>query len=243
MSFGADFVMPPQPLSRVRRNAITMATPDALKLRPSLTPLIAEVIARWGYVEANIGSILAYLLRAEAATTVAMLHAIKSSSAQMEMILAAGWAKLFDPELEMFEAVIRNAQAVAKKRNAVAHHVWAYAAELPDALLLIEPEVYTDLFVQINQQPHAQVDESRILMKKTMVYREGDFIEIINELNTTSRCTTFLINYLQPNNRSRDRMYSLLCSEPSIDAALQLLKKNRQPRLTPPPPTPQTESE
>ncbi len=43
----------------------------------------------------------------EAAPISAMLHAVISASAQMDMIVAAGREKLFDPELEMFEAVIK----------------------------------------------------------------------------------------------------------------------------------------
>jgi hypothetical protein len=124
MSFGADLAMAPQPLSRVRPNALVNASPEAIALRPKLAPLIAEIIARWADIEVNIGTILSYVLRTEAGPIAAMLHAIVSASAQMDMIHAAGSAKLFDPELEVFEAVIKIARAAAKKRNAVAHHIW-----------------------------------------------------------------------------------------------------------------------
>jgi hypothetical protein len=239
MSLEADFVMPPQPLSRVRPNAIVMASPDAIVLRPKLAPLIAEIIARWADIEANIGSILSYILRAEAAPTAAMLYAIRSSSAQIEMVLAAGSVKLFDPELEIFEAVIQTAKTVAKKRNHIAHHVWAYTTELPEALLLIEPEAYSDMFVELQEAfklPSAGWTFLHPDRERTWVYRENDFLQIITDLKTVARCTTFLINYLQPKHIARDRMYSTLCSEPSIDAALLSIRKNRPPRPAPPQP-------
>ncbi len=78
MSFGAVFVMPPQPLSRVRPQAVVMASPEAIILRPKLAPLIAEIIARWADIEANVGTILSFILRAEAAPTAAMLYAVRT---------------------------------------------------------------------------------------------------------------------------------------------------------------------
>jgi hypothetical protein len=222
-------------------------SPDAIALRPKLAPLLAEIIARWADIEANTGTILSYILRAEAAPSAAMLYAVRSSSAQMDMILAAGWAKLFDPELEIFEAVIQIARAAARKRNAIAHHVWGYTPRLPEALLLLEPGAYSDMFVELQRafapaptdDPiSAQPDKDR-----TFVYREHDFYEIIAELKAVARCTTFLITYLEPGHVARDRMYSTLCSEPLIDAALSSIRKSRRPRPRPQPTTPQTEND
>ena len=151
----------------------------------------------------------------------------------MDMIEAAGKIKLMDPELEMFEAVVRLARSAARKRNNVAHHIWAYCDEMPDALLLIEPVAYLDIFVAVSEanrnpkfetlnQSRFEPDNSRIL-----VYRESDFIEIIEELKSIARCTTFLINYLHLENPGRDRMYSLLWNEPLIPSAVKAIRKNR----------------
>jgi hypothetical protein len=216
--------------------AVIMASPEAIALRPKLAPLIAQIIARWADIEANIGTILSFVLRAEAAPVAAMLYAVRSSSAQMDMILAAGWAKLFDPELEIFEAVIQTARAAAKKRNAIAHHIWGYTAELPEALLLMEPGAYSDMFVEIQdifKSPSAGWTPLEADRERTWVYRENDFQEIIAELKTVARCTTFLINYLEPKHAARDQMYSMLCSEQPIDAALKSIRKSRQPRPRP----------
>ncbi len=242
MSFGTDFDMAPQPLSRVRPRAAVMPSPDAIALRPKLAPLIAEIIARWADIEANIGTVLSYVLRTEAGPIAAMLHAIISASAQMDMIHAAGSAKLFDPELETFEAVIKIARAAAKKRNAIAHHIWGYTTELPDALLLIEPEAYSDMFVELQRAFEAQPTPGWVMVQadtdRTLVYRENDFHEIITELKVVARCTTFLINYLEPRHAARAQMYQKLCSEPLMDAALKSIRNSRQPRPAPQQPVP-----
>jgi hypothetical protein len=225
--------MPPQPLSRVRPSAKVFASPESIQRRPRLAPFIAEVIARWADIEANVGSILAFLLAAEAGPTIAMLQAVRSASAQMDMIEAAGKIKLTDPELEMFEAVVRLARSAARKRNNVAHHIWAYCNEIPEGLLLIEPAAYLDIFVAVskaNRNPEvAQLNESRVEpdSSRILVYREPDFTEIIDELKSMARCTTFLINYLHLENPSRNRMYSLLWNEPLIPSAVKAVRKNR----------------
>jgi hypothetical protein len=225
--------MTPQPLSRVRSKAKVLASPDAMILRPKLAPLVAEIIARWADIEANVASILAFVLHAEAKPTMAMLQAIRSSSAQMDMLEAAGAAKLQDPELELFEAVLKLARGAAQKRNYIAHHVWAYCAELPEALLLIEPSAYLEIFVAISQalktpplmidnDPRFEPDKTR-----TLVYRESDFLEIIAEMKVVARCTTFIINYLHEMHPARDQIYRLLFAEPLFVTALLAIRKNR----------------
>lgn len=227
--------MPPQPLLRVRPNAKVSATPDALSLRPKLAPLISEVIARWADIEANVGSILAFLLHAEAGPTISMLQAVRSASAQFDMIEAAGRAKLMDPQLEMFEAVLKIARSSASKRNHVAHHIWAYSSDLPESLLLIEPAAYLDIFVAVSESlrdfnsldadhPRFEPDKTRI-----KVYRDTDFQGIISELKIVAKCTTLLINYLHGHHPAADRIYGLLFAEPLISTAVSAIRKSRPP--------------
>jgi hypothetical protein len=235
----------PQPLSKVHPTAKSLVTPDAIASRPKLSPLLAEIIARWADIEANLRTILSYVLRAEAAPIAAMLHLINSAHTQMEMILAAGRAKLIDPELETFEAVMKIAGAALKKRNPLVHHLWAYSNELSDALLLVTPEAYSDVFVRLQKARESQPTESIALeadRDRTMVYRESDFRQFIEELKTVARCTTFLINYLEPQHVARDQMYRLLSSEPLMAAALTSIRKSRQSRPMPQQPNPQTEN-
>ena len=68
------------------------------------------------------------------------------------------------------------------------------------------------------------------------VYRQRK-IEILCANNPLD---PYLINYLEPRHAARDRMYSMLCSEPLIDAALLSIRKSRQPRPRPQQPNPQT---
>lgn len=245
-----DLDMSPQPLSRVRPSASVIVTPEAVSLRPKLSPLIAEIIARWASLEVGIGSVLSHILGTEAAPVAAMIHAVTSASAQMDMIEAAGWAKLFDPDLELFEALIKIARAAAKKRNTIAHHVWAYCPELPDALLLVEPEAQSNVSVRVQQvlhpAPHAGTQSIWLNLSPdiegVMVYRENDFRQIIEELNTVAKCASLLVLCLERVS-AHDQIRRLLSSEPLIDAALKSIRKNRPPRPRLQQPIQQTEND
>jgi hypothetical protein len=229
--------MPPQPLSNVRSKphskVVVFTSPTAINVRPNLAPFIAEIIARWSDIEANICSILAYLLKIEAGPTLAMLQAVRSSSAQFDMIEAAAASKLHDPELEMFEAVIAIARKTATKRHHIAHHVWAHCDALPNALILVDPAAYLDIFVRLQKidprtdriRPDDPVVQPNA--KQCYVYRERDFTEIIEELKIVARCTTFLINYLHPQHSARARIYTWLCNEPSIQTVLKKIRASR----------------
>jgi hypothetical protein len=166
----------------------------------------------------------------------AMLNAVTSASAQMDMIEAAGGAKLFDPDLEIFEAVIKAARGAAKKRNAIAHHIWAYSEELPDALLLIEPEGQSDLSVRVQEAMYSTAKTTRLALRPDIewisVYRENDFRQTIDELKTLAECAQLLILYLH-RTTAHDQIYRKLCREPLIDTALQSIRKNRPPRPRP----------
>ena len=231
--------MPPQPLSSVRRNAKVLASPDAITLRPNLAPLIAQIIARWADIEANVASILAFVLHAEAGPTVAMIQAVRSATAQMDMIEAAGAAKLQDPELEVFEAVLRLARRAASKRNNVAHHIWAYSPDLPEALLLIEPPAYLELFVAVSaaiRDPNVPPPDNQPDRTRTFVYREQEFLEIISEMKVVARCTTYAINYLHGQHPARHRLYAQLFAEPLFETAVLAIRKARPPIPEPEPP-------
>ena len=108
--------MPPHPLSEVRSKARVIAGPGSQTFdrRPALTPYIAKIIAEWSYNEANSCTLLTYFLSAEAGPVMTMMQALRSSSAQFDMIEAAASNKLYDPELEAFEAVMSYENCAAR---------------------------------------------------------------------------------------------------------------------------------
>jgi hypothetical protein len=231
-------LMPPQPLSSFRPDADVHPSPEAILLRPKLAPYIAEIVAGWADIEANIGAMLSFILEAEFSVTAAMLSSIRSSSGQFDAVAAAGSAKLYDPDLELLEAILLVARGAAKKRNAIAHHIYGYSEALPEALLLIEPEAYAEVFVTINKSTAGglKLPSFGPIMpdkRRTFVYREADFREIISEFKTVAKCVVLASLHLDPKVGKPDVFYTEVCAEPLIGAALTRVRNSRQPRPKP----------
>ncbi len=183
------------------------------------------VIAHWSEIEVKTASMLAFVLRAEAAPTMAMIQAIRSASAQMDVIEAAGSVKLTGQHLETFRAVIRLARKAAKKRHPIAHHVWAFSMEMVDAILLVEPSAYQEMFVKLSTSEAPIVGS--LDNKRIMVYRERDFLEIIEEMKSVARCidlATWIVNGRDP---VSPKTYEMLSAEPLFQEALLWLRNNR----------------
>jgi hypothetical protein len=218
--------MPPQPLSKVNPRARVLWDDDTLyKHRPEFAPLAIGVIAHWSIIEAKIAGILSFVLRSEARPIMAMIRAIRSASAQMDMIESAGEVKLKDQnELEIFLATIRLARNAAKHRHPIAHHIWAFCQEMPDAILLADPQAYVDIFVAVSAVDGKSSEPDKSLIK---VYRKSDFEQIIREMETTSKCVDDAMFILNGHLRVPPQIYARLLAEPLFQEAVKWLRKTR----------------
>lgn len=217
--------MPPQPLSKVHLRTVALPGPETLYThRPALAPLAMAVIAHWSEIEAKAAGMLAFVLHAEAGPVMAMLQSMRAASAQMDAITAAGSTKLAGKELETFLAVMRMVRVAAKKRNPIAHHVWAFSMDMVDAVLLVEPTAYVEMYVKLAESdaPAASIDT-----KRAMVYRARDFTEIIDEMNAIARCLDLATFFLNGKHPVSPETYARLSAEPLFQEALKWLKSSR----------------
>jgi hypothetical protein len=233
--------MPPQPLSRVRRKAPIFIGAACLFHRSALAPYVSQVIGYWAEVEGNAASLLTTILRTEGAPTAAMLACLRASSLQFDMLLAAASVKLTGLELEVVKTLVQMARTVGKKRHFIAHHIWGKCDELPDALLLVPPDLYVDFFVRLNiwtetkeisKKPSLDFDRAKIF-----VYREADFIEIIKDLESTSVClgqfSMFLSSFKKEGPlKEGDLLYMTLDNAPFFRATLLAMRKKRHTHTT-----------
>jgi hypothetical protein len=223
--------MPPQPLSRVHPKARVLGGPETLYThRPRFAPLAIAVIAHWSEIEAKTAAILAFVLHAEAAPISAMLQAINSASARIKAIECAGQIKLKGQELEVFEVVMWMAKKAAAHRHPIAHHIWAFCQELPDAVLLVEPSAYIGIFVALatTDGPGTLHEPDKRLVK---VYRERDFQDAILEMKTVANCLDKAMWILNGRHPVSPQTYAELSAEPMFREALKAIQKAR-PRST-----------
>jgi len=231
--------VPAQPLSSVRSDAqVFVGASSGGVFRPALAQLAAQVVATWADIEYQLGGMLATMLGANAAPSIAMFYALTSGAAQMAALRAAAASVLDEGsrDHELFEVIIQQAERAARPRHRFAHWVWGHCNELPDALLLIDPEalVKHDMADNRFHAPHdgrgllGPLDRSRVY-----VYREQDITEILADLEEASYCASHFRMLLIPKLRGqmRDRVddiYERLLDRPGIAAALTRHRKRQK---------------
>jgi hypothetical protein len=111
---------------------------------------------------------------------------------------------------------------------------FGYCEELDDAVILVEQKAYLDIFVKLQESTITRYIGGTSTPSgfpentNCYVYREADFVDVIEQMLSISRCTTFLISFLHREQRSRDLLYSLLCDDPAFPVALSKVRRKRQ---------------
>jgi hypothetical protein len=211
-----------QPLSRVvpesKMVGLDIWPRDAMVQRPKVAVLVAEAIAEWAQVECSVGVILAVILETEAQTALAMFSALTSSNNQMTIVEAAAKAKLTKADSDLLSALLKIARRAAKERHKLAHWCWALAYELPEALLLIDPDYLGTLIANMNgyHDALAPVDRTRIF-----VLKETDAKRIVEKISESKELANrVLIVFLAQDRQKRAELREKLCDEHPIRTAL-----------------------
>lgn len=225
--------MSPQPLSRVRPMATVLLSPKAMMERPKLGLLVAEAIATYSDIEAQIALVMTRFLSAKAAPALAMFEALTSAPAQLAAASAAAGTVLDAGDMELFEAVIWITGNVAKDRHKMAHNQWGYSEEMPDALLLTEGKVSarrdmeTVEAIRLTMRGEGGAFWSRLPPDKIMVYREPDLREIIAKMHRVRDCY-YHLSFLHPGGLEPGPIRDWLSRQPDIREVLDRRKKAGQ---------------
>jgi hypothetical protein len=183
-------------------------------------------------VDAELAGILAFMLRGDTRSAIAMYGTLTSSQAKIRALQAAARAALTRDDLRLFRAILALVRRAAEKRNKIAHWLWGVCYALPDALILIDPDAVLD---HVNNRkefiikvatgdftsPMPEIDTS-----KAFVYRSEDFAEIITEFvnvwHFTLRFASILgdpdrvVRHPDDGNAIADALREQLSNEPQI---------------------------
>lgn len=135
--------MPPQPLSKVRRDAKFHFERDTLEKYPELAAIILRVINIGSLTDAHWSSILVSLLKADPKPGMAMYEALTSNEAKRAALLAAARARMNEDDYALFGAVLDSTAPTRRIRNRFAHYLWGYSPQISNALLLADPANFT----------------------------------------------------------------------------------------------------
>lgn len=217
--------MPPQPLSKVNRKATYRFGVDTFSRHSDLSPYISEVISLGAIADHEWATILIHLLKADAEAASAMYQALVSAEAKRAALTAAASIRLKGDDLALFNAVGKAVAHSRRLRNNFAHHIWADSPEVPDVLLLIEPEALAEVEVSwvpaLSQNPSGAEIKS---IDKTRVFVWGKK-ELIEARNTAREGMLTVANLAQlfahPHHQAAAEIRSRLLSRHSVAQALQ----------------------
>ena len=132
----------PQPLSRIKPDAKVKLNARVLDDKPEFAKLVAAIFSHWAATEANLNILLIRVLGAAAKPALAMFATLTAQHLQRGALEAAAKAALSDDEFDILKAALAVADGAQAPRNELAHWMWAGSADLPDALLLVDPDAF-----------------------------------------------------------------------------------------------------
>jgi hypothetical protein len=155
--------MAPQPLSRVNPKATPTFGPECFDEYPELSKLVARTINTGSMIETRWSVILVNLVKADPRTGAAMYQALASSEARRAALSAAAKVRLSDSDFLLFQAIVRVTTPQRNLRNQFAHHLWGMATQLPNCLLLADPEFFTEIVIDAHARTETVVGQIKLL--------------------------------------------------------------------------------
>tara|TARA_B100000678_G_scaffold202315_1_gene170228 strand:+ start:548 stop:1162 length:615 start_codon:yes stop_codon:yes gene_type:complete len=203
----------PQPLSTVVPEAgmIIGQTGDrAVSRHPELATMFAEAISTWSSVEFELLKFYLNMFGGAESLVATAYLALTTSSAKLNVILAVGEKRMVPKHYKVLQAILSIVKSREKARNKLAHRVWGYSIELPDALLLADP---------------AHLLALPATAKDVFVYKAADFKSIISDNEELASWIIDLgIMHQYRGDQQADRLYEELSEQPDIALKLSIQK-------------------
>lgn len=196
----------PQPLRSVKPDASVTFSADALVDRPQLANLVTRIFGLWAIIEQEQQILFMRVVDSNEDAALAVYSILKSDGLQRKALDAAAKAKFGEgsEDCGIFTAIAKIISLAAKHRNRFAHCRWGISPEIPDAVLLADPDDWKAVTLSqdilrygytLGRDPDP-VDEAARLVKKardsTLVYRITDLEHIVSELE---QCAVALYHY------------------------------------------------
>lgn len=230
-----------------------MFSGDAVAKRPALALKIAEITCRWSMAQYTIATLCSVLLQTKAHLGAAMYAAITSSGSQDSVLDALADVALDEDMLDLYAGVKRVTKAPRNARNEIVHGIWAFAAELPDALLLT-PQREHIVREGVERTEHHEL--ARIAASdgglqemvdftltgddhsKIMVWRASDFDYVIKQIHIAHVSWSYFTALLDQRDvlrsASRELMRQWLYEQPDVRAGVERARKDRGAPPLPP---------
>lgn len=130
----------PQPLSKVRPGAAISLMPIGSPKKAELYRWACGIIAFSSEIDLEMSLLLVRILGADATPALAMYDALRADNVKLAALSAAAKMALTKAQWPIFQAIIKIVQAAQKTRHKLAHWIWVESVDVPNALLLADPQ-------------------------------------------------------------------------------------------------------
>jgi len=196
-----------------------------------------DVIAGWAKLENFLSHLFVRMLGVNPTPAAAIYAALKAEAARDSALRTLAEFSLQPADEEVFSVLLELYDTAGKLRHKVAHWIWGHTDDIPDAVLLCDPRVYTKWLVEraehiaryrVNEKVPPRLDREKIL-----VYTEQDFYEVTELI---LQITLLMIRFdshlltgvknTQPVERAR--RFDELTNEPLIRERMARLRAGRR---------------
>jgi hypothetical protein len=115
---------------------------NSLQMRPQLAVNIAYVISAWAELEAYMWAAFAEFMGSDATTAMAIITDIESDGGRRAALGAIATSKLPADEAEGMMRFVETLRKRSKRRNKIAHGVWAIDSGIHDGIVLINQRLH-----------------------------------------------------------------------------------------------------
>lgn len=116
---------------------------------PELSGRVLMVLSAWGKLDTEMGVVFASFLNTQAEIGVAIYNQLTNQNTQDGAMRSAASLVLDRHQLDLFLALMKVAKGPRDQRNEMAHGIWGFSEDLPDALLLLNPKIALKLRGQV----------------------------------------------------------------------------------------------
>lgn len=209
--------MPEKILKVHRKKSMPIIRPghEVFDEKPKLAVLYAKCMAAYATLEVEASAMVVHMLGARAAPVLAVFNALATTSTRVEALDALGEHVLTKKDYKLFAIIMREFQALARRRNKMVHHTWAEAFEIEDGLLLIEPEVSLELRKELEKVMAKRsggkgfhIDDYknvRLNYEGIWVYRKADFEGFLKDADRVVHYVSLMSRVGSPHQPTSER--------------------------------------
>lgn len=168
-----DFDMP-QPINKIVPNPETYITSNALDDKPEMALLVCHIFATWATIEQQLNFLFYLVLGTDAGPAIAIYAQLRTQGLQSVALEASAKAALSIEDFEIFKAAVSAANKVQTPRNHLAHWTWGLCRELPDVLVLFDPQMLRDRDFTVQHSLHTSELDDIDLAEHTKKYFFND---------------------------------------------------------------------